>query len=265
MQLAIAPHARQLLVYNAPNDFTGQTELDEYTKIANDDTADVVSSSWGLCENDAGAAYAQAENLIFEQMAAQRQSMFGASGDTGTFSCIRSDGTNIVNVLDPPSQPWVTSVGGTSFESFNPNANPDPRYPKGVESVWNVDNLCNRSANEGSHSGFFWCAETGAAGGGSSQFWGRPNSSPVGASRIPTQPTAMARHSAPWQPRERRVARCLTYPRTPIHNRLCRILHRKRCYTLQHVCHYQRKSGGLVRNRRHQPFLAFMVGGHRGP
>ena len=30
-----------LLVYNAPNDFTGQTELDEYTKIADDDIADV--------------------------------------------------------------------------------------------------------------------------------------------------------------------------------------------------------------------------------
>ena len=127
MQLAIAPHARQILVYNAPNDFTGQTELDEYAKIAKDDTADVVSSSWAVCENDVTAAYVQAENLIFEQMAAQGQSMFGAAGDTGAFSCIRSDGTTIANVLDPPSQPWVTSVGGTSLESFNPNANPNPK------------------------------------------------------------------------------------------------------------------------------------------
>ncbi len=174
MQLAIAPHARQIMVYNAPNDFTGQTELDEYSKIANDDIADVVSSSWGGCENDAGAAYAQAENLIFEQMALQGQSVFGASGDTGAFSCIRSDGTTIANVLDPSSQPWVTSVGGTSLESFNPDSNPDPRYPKGVETVWNVDDLCNTSANEGNQSGFFWCAATGAGGGGSSQFWGRP-------------------------------------------------------------------------------------------
>ena len=174
MQLAIAPHARQIMVYNAPNDFTGQTELDEYSKIANDDIADVVSSSWGGCENDAGAAYAQAENLIFEQMALQGQSVFGASGDTGAFSCIRSDGTTIANVLDPSSQPWVTSVGGTSLESFNPDSNPDPRYRKGVETVWNVDDLCNTSANEGNQSGFFWCAATGAGGGGSSQFWGRP-------------------------------------------------------------------------------------------
>jgi subtilase family serine protease len=107
-------------------------------------------------------------------MAVQGQSMFGAAGDTGAFGCIRSDGTTIVNVNDPPAQPWVTSVGGTSFESFNPNANPHPAYPEGIETVWNVDNLCNASANEGSQTGFFWCAETAAGGGGSSQFWGRP-------------------------------------------------------------------------------------------
>jgi subtilase family serine protease len=177
MQLAIAPAARHLFVYNAPNDFTGQTELDEYTRIANDNIADVVSSSWSVCENDASAAYVQAENLVFEQMAAQGQSMFGAEGDTGAFSCIRSDGTTIVNVLDPPAQPWVTSVGGTSFESFNPGGNPHPNYPRGVETVWNVDNLCNSgapSAANDDQGGFFWCGETGAGGGGNSQFWGRP-------------------------------------------------------------------------------------------
>ncbi|HZP07618.1 MAG TPA: S53 family peptidase [Terracidiphilus sp.] len=174
MQLAVAPDVRRLLVYNAPNDFTGQTELDEYTKIADDDLADVISSSWGVCENDAGAGYAQAENLLFEQMALQGQSMFGAAGDTGAFDCIRTDGTTIVNVDDPPSQPWVTSVGGTSLESFNPNANPDPNYPKGIETVWNVDNLCNTNPNEGNLPGLEWCALTGAGGGGNSQFWGRP-------------------------------------------------------------------------------------------
>jgi kumamolisin len=174
MQLAMAPDASHLTVYNAPNDFTGQTELDEYTAIAAADKAAVVSSSWAVCENDESAAYVQAENTVFEQMAAQGQSMFGAEGDTGAFSCVRSDGTTILNVLDPPSQPWVTSVGGTSLESDNPGTTANPSYPAGVESVWNVDNLCNSSADEGGENGFFWCAETGAGGGGSSQWWGRP-------------------------------------------------------------------------------------------
>jgi subtilase family serine protease len=174
MQLTIAPAAHSIEVYNAPNDYTGQTELDEYTQIANDDSASVVSSSWAVCENDASASYVQAENVVFEQMAAQGQSMFGAEGDSGAFSCIRSDGTTIVNVLDPPSQPWVTSVGGTSLESFNPGTNSHPSYPAGDETVWNVDNLCNTSASEGGVPGLDWCALTGAGGGGSSQYWGRP-------------------------------------------------------------------------------------------
>jgi subtilase family serine protease len=175
--LAVAPDMSNLIVYNAPNDFTGQTELDEYTAIAKADKAAVVSSSWAVCENDNSAAYVQAENVIFEQMASQGQSMFGAEGDTGAFSCIRSDGTTIVNVLDPPSQPWVTSVGGTSLESFNPGTNPHPRYPS-TETVWNVDGLCSNAApapSNDNQGGFFWCGATGAGGGGSSQWWGMPS------------------------------------------------------------------------------------------
>ena len=41
--------------------------------------------------------------------------------------------------------------------------------------MWNVDGLCNTKANEGGSSGLFWCGATGAGGGGSSQFWGRPS------------------------------------------------------------------------------------------
>jgi len=176
--LQVAPDARNLIVYNAPNDFTGQTELDEYTAIAAADKAAVVSSSWAVCEQDVDASYVQAENVVFEKMASQGQSMFGAEGDTGAFSCIRSDGTTGLAVLDPPSQPWVTSVGGTSLESFNPGTNPSPRYPTGTETVWNVDNLCSNAAPAASNDnlgGFFWCAETGAGGGGSSMYWGMPS------------------------------------------------------------------------------------------
>jgi kumamolisin len=176
-QLAIAPDVKNLIVYNAPNDSTGQTELAEYAAIANADQAESISSSWATCENDVTAAYVKAENNIFEQMAMQGQSVFGAEGDTGAFSCIRSNGTRLVNVLDPPSQPWVTSVGGTSFETDNPGHNQHPAYPAGVESVWNVDSLCSNApasrAND-YEGGFFWCQFSGAGGGGSSQWWKRP-------------------------------------------------------------------------------------------
>jgi subtilase family serine protease len=177
--LQVAPDANSILVYNAPNDVTGQTELDEYSTIANQDIADSISSSWALCEPDAGLGYAQAENLIFEQMAAQGQSMFASSGDTGAFECIR-DGTFSdyapLETLDPSSQPWVTSVGGTSFGPFDPGSNARPSYPYGTEEVWNTLDVC--SGNNSSLStdpGIINCANFGAGGGGHSIFWPMPN------------------------------------------------------------------------------------------
>ncbi|MGH3405931.1 MAG: S53 family peptidase, partial [Streptosporangiaceae bacterium] len=139
LELSIAPDLRHLIVYNAPNDFTGQTELDEYTAMASDDTAATISSSYSACENDVTAAYVRSENVVFEQMALQGQSVFNDNQDDGAFGCIRSDGTDIVDVQDPSSQPWVTSVGGTSLESDNPGTSPHPAYPHGTETAWNTE------------------------------------------------------------------------------------------------------------------------------
>jgi subtilase family serine protease len=176
--LTIAPDTDSVLVYNAPNDETGETELDEYSTIADQDIADSVSSSWGLCEPDAGLAYAEAENTIFEQMAAQGQSMFASSGDTGAFECIR-DGTFSdyapLEVLDPASQPWVTSTGGTSFESFDPGSDPTPSYPNGVEAVWNTLDVCSgNDSSTATSTGIIDCGAYGAGGGGHSIFWPMP-------------------------------------------------------------------------------------------
>jgi subtilase family serine protease len=176
--LTVAPDASHVLVYNAPNDETGQTELDEYATIANQDIADSISSSWGECEPDAGLSFAQAENLIFEQMAAQGQSMFASSGDTGAFECIR-DGTfsdwTPLEVLDPASQPWVTSTGGTSFGTFDPGDNPDPSYSR-TEEVWNTLDVCSgNNSSTATSTGIVDCGAYGAGGGGHSIFWPMPD------------------------------------------------------------------------------------------
>jgi kumamolisin len=177
--LTVAPDANSVLVYNAPNDETGQTELDEYATIANQDIADSVSSSWGECEPDAGLGYAEAENVLFEQMAAQGQSIFASSGDTGAFECIR-DGTFSdyapLQALDPASQPWVTSTGGTSLTSFDPGDNPNPSYPNGTEEVWNTIDICSgNNSSTASSTGIVDCGLYGAGGGGHSIFWPMPN------------------------------------------------------------------------------------------
>jgi subtilase family serine protease len=176
--LTIAPDASHFLVYNAPNDETGQTELDEYSTIANQDRADSLSSSWGECEDDAGVAYAKAENILFEQMAAQGQSVFSSSGDTGAFECLR-DGTFSqwppLESLDPASQPWVTSTGGTSFTTFDPGTNPNPNYPSGDEAVWNTLDVCSgNNSSLATDTGIVDCGTYGAGGGGHSSFWPMP-------------------------------------------------------------------------------------------
>jgi kumamolisin len=168
-QIAIAPRIQGILVYNAPNDITGQTVIDEYMQMAQDDLADSISTSWGLCEQDAGFSQAVGESIAFEEMAVQGQSIFDASGDTGAYDCLGGSGNPALAAEDPSTQPYVTSVGGTSFESFDPGTNANPAYPTGAETVWNVLDLCN-----GTSQGQFWCGYFGAGGGGNSIFWGRP-------------------------------------------------------------------------------------------
>lgn len=151
---AIAP-AANIDVYEAPNNTFGG--LDEYAAIVNSDHDQVVTSSWGLCEQAVQLAepgVQQAENLLFEQAAAQGQSIFSAAGDTGDDSCNEyrppapATGQNPLSVLDPASQPYVVSVGGTTID--------DATEPPS-EHVW----------NDG--------ADWGAGGGGISASWAMPS------------------------------------------------------------------------------------------
>jgi len=180
-QLAIAPDISRLFVYEVAPDTQGLTEIDGYARIAEDDYADSGSTSWGVCEDEMPLAQADAENLIFEQMALQGQSFFSATGDTGAFGCldVESDGTTIVpgttvvNAGDP-AEPWITLVGGTSFETFNPQSAWTTTYPSGAETVWNFYNLCNTRSYEHGLSGYQWCYWGGASNGGTSQYWASP-------------------------------------------------------------------------------------------
>ena len=110
LALAGAPGLSKILVYEAPNDNQDSTVLDLYSRIANDNAAQQVGTSWGYPENLSDSPLLQSENTIFMQMAAQGQSVFAASGDNGAYD----DGSTL-SVDDPASQPYVTGVGGTSL------------------------------------------------------------------------------------------------------------------------------------------------------
>jgi YVTN family beta-propeller protein len=86
--IELAPEAH-IDVYEAPNTLEGA--VDEYTRIASTDSAQVISTSWGQCEAFSRQT-ASAERTIFEEMAAQGQSVFAATGDSGAEDCIPNEG-----------------------------------------------------------------------------------------------------------------------------------------------------------------------------
>jgi IPT/TIG domain-containing protein/fibronectin type III domain protein len=132
------------------NPFSG---LDDWNTIAIADDANQISTSWGLCETtlqQGAPGTLQVENEIFEQTAAQGQTVFSSSGDDGSDTCSEHGSTPVpanLSVGDPSSQPYVTSVGGTTIT----DASEPPQ-----ETVWN-------NGNNG-----------GAGGGGISEAWAMP-------------------------------------------------------------------------------------------
>ncbi len=149
LQIATAPGARRIFVYNAPNSQLGV--VGEYLQIARDNLADSTSSSWGQCEYASNTTLFTEELQAFTQMALQGQSIFSSAGDSGAYDCgaatsaLGLTGANALQVDDPTSNPFMTSVGGTSFRLpnrgavlFDPGTNPNPTYPgTSKEWVWN--------------------------------------------------------------------------------------------------------------------------------
>ena len=130
---AMAPRAR-ILVYQAPLAGGDQSIVDTYGAIAQQDRAQVVSSSWGGCEPLAGAAVIRIEAQLFQEMALQGQSMMAAAGDSGSEGCL-PDVKEVparvaygLQVGNPASQPFVMGVGGTAITRYGSPP---------VQSAWN--------------------------------------------------------------------------------------------------------------------------------
>lgn len=147
----LAPGAN-IEVYQAPNDAIAA--MDETNQIVQDDTANVVTTSWGFCEQDEAnldPGYINVGNQLYEQAALQGQTWLASSGDAGSDGCAyqsASPGDPTLSTGDPGTQPFVVGVGGTTIT--------DARN-KPVEQVWNDGNA------------------GGGAGGGVSSFWSAPS------------------------------------------------------------------------------------------
>jgi hypothetical protein len=156
-----------IVSYEAPNNASG--EYDAYSRIVSENRAQVISTSWGKCEaaleaepDFRGQPVMDALHTVFQQAAAQGQSVFAATGDTGSEDCY--DGTSTppsetLQVDHPADDPFVTGVGGTAL------------LQPGLEPVWNE---CEGSVGDS-------CAAGGdhAGGGGLSNHYKRPSWQPL--------------------------------------------------------------------------------------
>jgi kumamolisin len=144
LMVAMAPKASQIIVYEGPN--TNSGILSVFNRIATDNLAKQISTSWGATESLTNSSFLMSENAIFAQMAAQGQTIFAAAGDNGAY-----DNGSTLSVDDPAAQPFVVGVGGTRLY-VNSNGT------RNRETTW----------NSGS-------AQNGAGGGGISALWGIPS------------------------------------------------------------------------------------------
>lgn len=128
LALALAPES-EIYVYEGPNSYQGV--LDTYNRIATDNLAKQVSTSWGSGEDTVNTQYLQAASAIFQQMAAQGQTIYAAAGDSGAYDDYARNSSKTLVVDDPASQPYVVGVGGTHL---NVDAQTGSYQS---ESVWN--------------------------------------------------------------------------------------------------------------------------------
>jgi hypothetical protein len=110
--IAMAPQVSKIIVYEAPNP---SPFVDLLSRMAFDSNVKNLSCSWGGGGPDPSA------DQIFQQMAAQGQTFFNASGDSDAFTG---------SIPFPSDTPYITEVGGTTLTTDSSSA-----YSS--ETVWN--------------------------------------------------------------------------------------------------------------------------------
>jgi subtilase family serine protease len=109
-----------------------------YNDVVSDNLLKAIDVSLGECETDARSSGAASSNdTTFKQAAAQGQTFFVSSGDSGADEC----GNGGVVPSWPASSQYVTAVGGTELYT-------SPNTTWQSETVWN-----NLSSNEGATGG----------------------------------------------------------------------------------------------------------------
>jgi uncharacterized repeat protein (TIGR01451 family) len=114
MVISMATNASEVLVYEAPNGYLA-SPVDLLSRIASDDSAKQISSSWGIGDDPSYDVY-------YKQMALQGQSFFQASGDNGAY---------YPGIFEWADDTNITLVGGTTLSTAGPQG------AWSSETVWN--------------------------------------------------------------------------------------------------------------------------------
>lgn len=117
MVISMATNLSQLIVYEAPNG-PSTIVVDLLNRIATDDLAKQISSSWLIGDD---SAY----DVFYKEMALQGQSFFQASGDNGAYY------SNIEYIQQFADDTNITLVGGTTLSTAGPGG------AWSSETVWN--------------------------------------------------------------------------------------------------------------------------------
>ena len=123
---AMAPGADIYFVYSG-NSTTSNGVFDSITYAVDQKIGDIISVSYGACETVVIGNNLNYQNVmepVFQQAAAQGQTILSASGDQGSTSCngvssLTTAQQQALAVNYPASSPYVTGVGGTEIN--NPN------------------------------------------------------------------------------------------------------------------------------------------------
>ena len=130
MAIAMAPGLSSVVVFECTNTVTGtnsggteiQYWLDTLDRMSSSNTIKQFSTSWGYVTTNSAQDPNTAFDAAFQQMAAQGQSFFQASGDGDAW---------VTPIWVPADSPYVTSVGGTALTMTGPGV----AYSS--ETVWN--------------------------------------------------------------------------------------------------------------------------------
>jgi kumamolisin len=146
---AIAPQAT-VRVYEAQNTQAGQNAA--YNLMLKD-KVDIISTSWGLCEQKSGSSELNTLHSIFQSASLAGINVFAASGDFGAYDCNDPSSPSpldgVLSVDSPAGDPNVIGVGGTRM-------------------------LTSGSDSLGYGSETAWSASPLGSGGGVSAYWAAP-------------------------------------------------------------------------------------------